>query len=76
VLSGNAHDGTAWFEIKQVGGLTFAQDDSAKFPSMPHRLLLREDFVLSPKEIGLEISRISKHPLANTKPIKNIPESK
>jgi hypothetical protein len=31
-------------------------------------------FCFITKEIGLEISRISKHPL-NTKPIKNIPES-
>lgn len=78
VLSGNAHDGTAGLkEIKQAGGITFAQDDSAKFASMPHSAIASGvvDFILSPKEIGLEISRISKHPLATQKPIKNIPES-
>ncbi|MFV8331748.1 CheR family methyltransferase [Flavobacterium sp. GSP14] len=78
VLSGNAHDGTAGLkEIKQVGGITFAQDDSAKFASMPHSAIASGvvDFILSPKEIGLEINRISKHPLATLRPIKNIPES-
>ena len=52
VLSGNAHDGTAGLkEIKQAGGITFAQDDSAKFPSMPHSAIASGvvDFILSPK---------------------------
>jgi len=36
VLSGSANDGTQGLkEIKQAGGITFAQDDSAKFSSMP-----------------------------------------
>jgi two-component system, chemotaxis family, CheB/CheR fusion protein len=37
VLSGSASDGTRGLnEIKEAGGITFAQDDSAKFTSMPH----------------------------------------
>ncbi|TRX39721.1 CheR family methyltransferase [Flavobacterium restrictum] len=78
VLSGNAHDGTSGLkEIKQAGGITFAQDDSAKFVSMPHSAIASGvvDFVLSPKEIGLEINRISKHPLIKRNPTKKNPEA-
>jgi two-component system CheB/CheR fusion protein len=65
VLSGNANDGTYGLKvIKQAGGLTFAQDDSAKFPSMPHSAIAEGvvDLVLSPKEIAKELERISQHP--------------
>jgi two-component system, chemotaxis family, CheB/CheR fusion protein len=78
VLSGNANDGTSGLkEIKQAGGITFAQDDSAKFVSMPHSAIAQGivDFVLSPKEIGLEINQISKHPLVRKKPTKKAPET-
>lgn len=70
VLSGSASDGTVGMKvIKQVGGLTFAQDDSAKYTSMPHSAIAAGvvDFVLSAKEIALELERLSKHPM-----IKNI----
>jgi len=66
VLSGSANDGTIGIgEIKSEGGLTFAQDDSAKFTSMPHSAIATGviDFILSPKEIALELARLSKHPL-------------
>ncbi len=37
VLSGSASDGTRGLsEIKEVGGITFTQDDPTKFTSMPH----------------------------------------
>ena len=37
VLSGSAHDGTIGLrDIKLAGGVTFAQDDSARFGSMPN----------------------------------------
>lgn len=65
VLSGSASDGTIGIKaIKQEGGLTFAQDDSAKFTSMPHSAIAAGvvDFILSPKEIALELERLSKHP--------------
>lgn len=65
VLSGSASDGTVGMkDIKSEGGLTFAQDDSAKFKSMPHSAIAAGvvDFVLSPKEIALELARLSKHP--------------
>jgi len=63
VLSGSANDGTkGLLAIKAAGGLTFAQNDSAKFNSMPHSAITAGavDFVLSPKEIAKELIRISK----------------
>ena len=66
VLSGSAHDGTLGLrEIKQAGGITFAQDDSAKFDSMPNSAIAEGivDYVMSPKEIGIELSRMCKNPL-------------
>jgi len=71
VLSGSASDGTIGIkDIKNEGGLTFAQDDSAKFTSMPHSAIATGmvDFILSPKEIALELARLSKHPFV-TPPI-------
>ncbi len=65
VLSGNANDGTYGLKsIKLAGGLTFAQDDTAKFGSMPKSAIAEGvvDMVLSPKEIAKELERISKHP--------------
>jgi two-component system CheB/CheR fusion protein len=65
VLSGNASDGTFGLKaIKLAGGLTFAQDDSAKFQSMPQSAIGSGvvDMVLSPKEIAKELERISRHP--------------
>ena len=64
ILSGSASDGTRGLRaIKEVGGLTFAQDDSAKFGSMPKSAIASGavDFVLSPKEIARELTRLSKH---------------
>ena len=61
LLSGTAHDGTAGLKaIKSAGGLTFAQDDSALFKSMPKSAIAEGlvDKVLSPKEIADELTRI------------------
>jgi len=74
VLSGSASDGTVGMKaIKQEGGLTFAQDDTAKFTSMPHSAIASGavDFILSPKDIALELARLSKHPLLKTSGVKN-----
>lgn len=63
ILSGNAHDGTLGLRaIKMAGGLTFAQDDSAQFKSMPKSAIAEGyvDLVLSPYEMAMEIARISK----------------
>ncbi len=63
VLSGNANDGTLGLRaIKTAGGITIAQDDSAKFQSMPKSAIAEGvvDLVLSPKEIAKELERLGK----------------
>ena len=77
VLSGSANDGTRGLkEIKLAGGITFAQDNSAKFSSMPNSAIAEGvvDFVLSPKEIANELLWMSKHPLVRHPAIKSAPE--
>lgn len=65
ILSGTATDGTVGLEaIKAEGGITFAQDDSARFDSMPRSAIAAGcvDFVLSPSDIAKELARIARHP--------------
>jgi two-component system CheB/CheR fusion protein len=65
ILSGTATDGTVGLEaIKAEGGITFAQDDSARYDSMPRSAAAAGsvDFVLSPEDIATELARIAKHP--------------
>jgi two-component system CheB/CheR fusion protein len=69
ILSGSASDGSAGISaIKKAGGLSFAQDDSAKFISMPQSAIATGmvDFILSPKAMALELGRLSKHPFPKT----------
>ena len=61
ILSGTAMDGTLGLEaIKAEGGITFAQDESAKYHSMPHNAVAAGfvDLVLAPKNIANELARI------------------
>ena len=77
VLSGSANDGTRGLkEIKEAGGITFAQDDSAKFSSMPQSAIAEGivDFILPPIEIAKELGWISKHSLIKAKSPKKTPE--
>jgi len=65
VLSGTASDGTLGLEaIKAEGGITFAQDASARHDSMPRSAVAAGcvDLVLSPAEIAKELARYAKHP--------------
>jgi two-component system, chemotaxis family, CheB/CheR fusion protein len=65
ILSGTASDGTQGMEaIKTEGGITFAQDESAKYDSMPRNAIAAGcvDFVLPPEGIAKELARIAKHP--------------
>jgi two-component system CheB/CheR fusion protein len=65
VLSGTATDGTLGVRaIKGAGGITFAQDDSARQTSMPHSAIADGfvDFVLPPPQIGAELVRIGSSP--------------
>jgi two-component system CheB/CheR fusion protein len=67
ILSGTASDGTLGLEaVKAEGGITFAQDSSAKYDSMPRSAVAAGcvDFVLSPEAISRELARIAKHPWA------------
>lgn len=77
VLSGSANDGTRGMkEIKAAGGITFAQDDSAKYGSMPNSAIAEGivDFVLSPEEIAKELNWIGNHPLLKITERKNLSE--
>ena len=66
ILSGTATDGTLGLEaIKGEGGITFAQDSSAKYNSMPRSAVDAGcvDFELSPFAIARELARVARHPL-------------
>ena len=72
VLSGTASDGTLGLEaIKAEGGFTFAQDDSAKYDSMPRSAVAAGcvDLVLAPADIAKELTRIAQHPFATERPL-------
>lgn len=65
VLSGTGSDGTFGLEfIKAEGGITFAQDDSAKHNTMPRSAVAAGcvDRVLSPAGIAQELASIAQHP--------------
>ncbi|MDQ3563232.1 MAG: PAS domain S-box protein [Pseudomonadota bacterium] len=65
ILSGTASDGTLGLEaIKAEGGFTLAQDESAKYDSMPRSAMAAGciDLVLPPEQIANELARIARHP--------------
>lgn len=65
ILSGAASDGTLGLKaIKAEGGITFAQDESAKFDGMPRSAVATGvvDFVLPPDGIAGELAAIARHP--------------
>ena len=71
VLSGSGTDGTIGLQaIKAEGGITFAQDASAQHQNMPRSAIASGcvDFVLSPIEIGHEITRIARSGLGGLSP--------
>jgi two-component system CheB/CheR fusion protein len=71
ILSGTATDGTLGLTaIKAEGGITFAQDYSARYDSMPKSAVAagRVDFVRSPENIAKELARIAKHPYVAGQP--------
>ncbi|WP_215231608.1 CheR family methyltransferase [Dyadobacter linearis] len=64
VLSGMASDGTLGLKaIKVAGGITIAQDETAAFQGMPQSAISEGvvDMVLPPKEIAIELSKLSSH---------------
>jgi two-component system CheB/CheR fusion protein len=65
VFSGNATDGTLGLEaIKAAGGITFAQDKSARYDSMPRSAIASGcvDHVMAPRAVALEWARLAAHP--------------
>jgi two-component system CheB/CheR fusion protein len=64
ILSGTASDGTLGAKaIKAEGGITFAQDDTARFDGMPHNAIAAGaiDFILPAAGIAKEIALIAHH---------------
>ena len=70
ILSGNANDGATGLKaIQSSGGITFAQDRTAKFQSMPQSAIAEEgvDKILPPAGIAKELERLSQeHDLLHT----------
>jgi two-component system CheB/CheR fusion protein len=69
ILSGSASDGTVGLEaIKNEGGITFAQDRSARYEGMPRSAITAGcvDFVLAPAQIASELGKIAEHPHLTT----------
>ena len=65
ILSGTASDGTIGLSaIKGEGGITFAQDSSAKYDGMPGSAIAAGcvDLVRPPEGIAEELTRIARHP--------------
>jgi two-component system CheB/CheR fusion protein len=62
LLSGNPPDGSLGLKsIKAAGGITFAQDSTARFEGMPRHAVTEEavDLVLSPKRIAEELGKLA-----------------
>lgn len=79
ILSGTATDGTQGLEaIKAEDGITFAQDESARYDSMPRSAVAAGcvDFVLKPEDIAKELARIAKHPYVASQPHEPISPTK
>ena len=77
ILSGTDGDGSTGAQrIKAVGGMTFAQDESAKFDGMPKSAIDKGtvDFVLSPEEIAHKIVELAGHPVAAVAEAFSVPE--
>jgi two-component system CheB/CheR fusion protein len=65
ILSGTGSDGTQGLKaIKEKGGITFAQDQTARFDAMPQSAIAADcvDYVLPPPQIAAELIRIARHP--------------
>lgn len=77
ILSGTDGDGSTGAQrIKAAGGVTFAQDESAKFDGMPKSAIDKGtvDFVLSPEEIAHKIVELAGHPAAAIAEPSSVPE--
>ena len=67
LLSGTGTDGTLGLKaIKAEGGITFAQDDTAKYHDMPNHAteMGYVDFIMPPDKIALQLSLFFDHDIA------------
>ena len=74
ILSGTLSDGALGLKaIKSEGGITFAQDETARFPDMPRAAVAAGsvDSILPPEGIARELERIGRHPFVVRAFIKN-----
>jgi two-component system, chemotaxis family, CheB/CheR fusion protein len=68
ILSGTGSDGTLGLKaIKEAGGITFAQDETARHDGMPRSAIGAGcvDFVLPPARIARELCRLAREPYLN-----------
>jgi two-component system, chemotaxis family, CheB/CheR fusion protein len=75
ILSGTATDGTEGIRaIKAEGGITFAQDESAKFRGMPDNAAYsgNVDFILPPEKIAQELESLVKLPYTGLESLEEI----
>ncbi len=72
ILSGGGSDGTLGFQaIKAEGGITIAQDEKTAIqPGMPRSAILdgNVDYILPPRDIARQITRLGRHPYAQKSP--------
>jgi two-component system CheB/CheR fusion protein len=74
ILSGTATDGTVGMEaVKAEGGITFAQDDSARYDSMPRSDCGGLRGFRSQAGGHHKLARIAKHPSAAVNRLKHLP---
>ena len=72
ILSGTASDGTSGLAaIKSEGGITFAQDSTAKYDGMPASAIASGsvNLVLPPDGIARELTRVTGHPHIAGEPV-------
>jgi len=75
ILSGTATDGTEGFRaIKAEGGITFAQDESAKFRGMPNNAADSGyvDFIMPPEKMATELESLIRLPYTGLESLEEI----
>jgi two-component system, chemotaxis family, CheB/CheR fusion protein len=78
LLSGTDADGTLGLKaIKQQGGITFAQDETATYVKMPTNAMEAGyvDYVLPPARIAEELAALIQHPYAVASPNESVSEN-
>ncbi|HWS70538.1 MAG TPA: CheR family methyltransferase, partial [Thermoanaerobaculia bacterium] len=79
ILSGSGTDGAAGsISVKEAGGITFVQDETAEYNSMPRSAIATGsvDFVLAPRDIAREVVKVAQHSYVATggAPVVRLPQ--